>query len=98
MKDKYNVENKKINFPSASPLDRLLYERFGYLFASIAKIHEMPHGVDKGIHTIHRDIDVVNFYDENESVFKIQKVFICLVIETFVIEFWVVSPSYNYIY
>jgi hypothetical protein len=66
------------------------------LFASIAKIGEVPHGVDKGIHTTHRDIDVVNLYDENESVFKIQEVFISLSIETFVIEFWVVSPSYNF--
>ncbi len=58
----------------------------------------MPHGVNEGIHTIHRDIDVVNFYDENENVLMIQKVLICLVIETFVIEFWVVSPSYNSIH
>jgi hypothetical protein len=66
------------------------------LFASIAKIDEVPHGVDKGIHTIHRDIDVVNLCDENESVFKIQEVLISPTIETFVIEFWVVSPSYNF--
>jgi hypothetical protein len=98
MKDKYNVENKKTNVPSASPLDQLLYERFDYLFASIAKIDEMPHGVDKGIHTIHRDIDIVNLYDENENVLMIQEVLICLVIETFVIEFWVVFPSYNSIH
>lgn len=56
----------------------------------------MPHRVDKGIHTIHRDIDVVNLYDENESVFKIQEVLISPTIETFVIEFWVVSSSYNF--
>jgi hypothetical protein len=66
------------------------------LFNSVAKIDEVPHGVDKGIHTIHRDIDVVNLYDENESVFKIQEVLMSPTIETFVIEFWVVSPSYNF--
>jgi hypothetical protein len=36
--------NKKTNVQSAPPLDWLWYKTFDYLFASIVKIDEVPHG------------------------------------------------------
>ncbi len=68
------------------------------MFASIAKIDEVPHAVDKGIYTIHKDIDVVNLYGLTIDLvfFKFKRFLYPLQLNFFVIEFWVVSPSYNF--
>jgi len=42
MKDKYNVEKKKIDVTSVPPSDWPCYERFDSLFASIIKIIGIP--------------------------------------------------------
>ncbi len=44
MKDKYNVEKKKIDVTSVPPLNWPCYERFGYLFVSTIKIIGIPQG------------------------------------------------------
>jgi hypothetical protein len=46
MKDKYNVEKKKIDITSAPPLDWPCYERFDCLFVGTTKIAGIPQGVD----------------------------------------------------
>jgi hypothetical protein len=44
MKDKYNVEMKKIHITNVPPSDWACYERFDSLFASTNKIIGIPQG------------------------------------------------------
>jgi hypothetical protein len=44
MKDKYNVEMKKIDITNVPPLDWPCYERFDSLFANTIKIIGIPQG------------------------------------------------------
>ncbi len=73
MKNKYDVEKKNINVTSALPLDQPWYERFDYLFASIAKIDGMSNGVDQGVYTTHRNNDIVNLSNEDQNVLRLKR-------------------------
>jgi hypothetical protein len=68
IKNKYNVEKKKTNITNAPPLDWPWYEKIDCLFVGITKIVGIPQSVDQGVHTIHREIEIL---DTTSSLIKI---------------------------
>jgi len=69
------------------------------LFASIAKIDEIPHGVDQGVHITHKYIDIVSLYYKDENVPKICKIILhplSPMMQTYAFGDRFVLPSYSY--
>jgi hypothetical protein len=68
MNNKYNVVKKKTDITIALPLDWPWYERFDCLFGGTTKIVGIPPGVDQGVRTIHKEIEIL---DTTSSLIKI---------------------------
>jgi hypothetical protein len=60
---------------------------------------ECPNGVDQGVHTTHKEIDIVSFYYKDENVPKIWKIILhplSPMMQTYAFGDGFVLPSYNY--
>jgi hypothetical protein len=63
------------------------------LFAGIIKIDGMPCGVDHGICTNHKNIDVMSLSNKYDNVFQTQEILTSVVIQTFAFGDGMVPPS-----
>ncbi len=87
------------NVTCAPPLNWPWYEIFDYLFANIAKIDGIPHGVDQGVHTTDKEIDIMSVYYKNENLPKICKIILhplSPMMQTYAFGDGFVLPSYSY--
>jgi hypothetical protein len=67
-------KRRKIDIIGVSPLDWPWYEKIDYLFIIIAKIVGIPQGDDQSVCIVHKQYEILNISDEDESFnFKSQE-------------------------
>jgi hypothetical protein len=65
------------------------------LFANIVKIDGVHKGIDKGIHSIHKETKFVNLFDENEHVLESKIILMSFAMQTFTFGDGVTPPTSN---
>ncbi len=65
------------------------------LFPNIIKIDGVHKGINKGMHSVHKETRFVNLFDENEHVFESQVIFMSLVMQTLTFGDGVTPPISN---
>ncbi len=75
MKDKYEIEKKKVHVTRASPYHSPWFERFDHMFGGIAKIDGIPNAIDQGVHNLHSHFEVQTFEVSDDVTQGIQEHF-----------------------